>query len=590
MSLVGHKIETTSANFGGLVQDNCLLVDKTLMIKEFFDGQKVSLITRPRRFGKTLSLSMLQHFFSATVTGKSTDGLFNAFLIAKEDNGQFIEQHQGQYPVIFVTFKDTKEPSLNSTIRQLRNLMQELYREHQQLLLSDKMTINDKAMFQKYLEGSVHEEELQAALRFLSEALSKVHGKNVIILIDEYDTPLTNAYHYEFLDVLSDFMRDLFSSALKDNPYLERGLMTGILRVSKNNMLSGLNNLEIYTLLDQQYATYFGFTEKEVNELIHYTQNDVNVEKIKAYYNGYQIGGAVIYNPWSTMKFLHRKELAPYWVLTSNDDLLKNNFLNSSDDTKAKLGDLMQGKCIMGKVEANLRYEELLKNPDALWTLLLFCGYLTVERKEREYSRFICQLKIPNEEILAQYREIFSDWLEKSLGETKYSFLLSSLITGNVDSFTKSLGDYLMDALSFRDTGGGGRHKPMYEHFYHGLIVGLIASIRDTHWVDSNKESGRGLYDVLLTPKNPSNFIGIVLEFKRAKTAELLPTAAANAVKQIERLAYGAVLKRSPHIKQILKIGLAFCEKAVIAAYQTEDILTGQSNELAWGQTYCRNV
>lgn len=579
MPLIGHKIETTSDNFGNLIKKDCLLIDKTLMIKEFLDGKDVSLVIRPRRFGKTINLSMLQYFLSAEVAGSSTAGLFDNLVIAREEGGEFLKQHQGQYPVIFITFKDSKEPSLDSTINQLRNLVKELYREHKKLLSSAEIDDVDKVMFQQYLDGTVDNETLQASLKFLSEFLYKAHEKKAIILIDEYDTPLTNAYQNGFLEPLSNFMRDMFSSALKSNPFLEKGLMTGILRVSKSSMLSGLNNLKVYTLLDKEYSQYFGFTEDEIKELVHYTKNDANLKEIRAYYNGYNIGGTVIYNPWSTMQFLDSKELMPYWVLTSNDGLLRDIFLSSNDSLKALLGDLIQGKSITGKIDINLRYEDLMNDPDALWTLLLFCGYLTVESKEQEYDRWVCQLKIPNTEILAQYRRIFSEWLEKKLGQTRYTSLLSSLLIGDVEGFTNSLGDYLMESLSFHDVKG---KKP--EKFYHGFVAGLIASIRDTHWVDSNKESGRGRYDLLLIPKGVHQSLGIIIEFKKTNNVEAIKTMAEAAMNQINTSAYDTELKRYSHIHRVLKIGLAFCDKAVVSAYQTEELTTHKKSALMLSQ------
>lgn len=587
MAFIGHNIVTSTDNFGNLVRKNCLLVDKTLMIKEFLNGEEVSLITRPRRFGKTIALSMLQHFFSAEVAGQSTSGLFDNLAIAKEDNGEFVKKHQGQYPVIFISFKDLKESSFEATIRQLRDLIQKLYREHESLLqLAPKeMTVSDKTLFQKYLMGDIDEAQLQSAIAFLSEFLYKAYSKkNVVILIDEYDSPLTNAYQYRkseptFLNNLSDFMRNMFSAALKTNNFLEKGLMTGILRVSKNNMLSGLNNLAVYTLLGKKYAQYFGFTEEEVKELVDYTKNDVNLSDVQAFYNGYKIGDTTIYNPWSFMKFLSNHELAPYWVQTSNDSLLRDNFLTSNDDTKSKLSHLMQGESISGKIDINLRYEELIDSSDALWTLLLFCGYLTIESKQQTLMQLTCQLRIPNAEILAQYRQIFVDWFEKKLGKANYISLLSSLITGDVEAFTASLGDYLMDSLSFHDV-----HAKKGENFYHGFVAGLIAGIRDTHWIDSNKEGGGGRYDLICTPKDPQHPLGIVIEFKKADNVNALKNSAEAALKQIDIKAYNTVLKRYSYIHRVLKIGLAFCDKAVVSVYQHEDLSTHKSCAIVFSQ------
>jgi hypothetical protein len=289
------------------------------------------------------------------------------------------------------------------------------------------------------MDGSVNDEQLQSSIAFLSEFLYKAHGKKAIILIDEYDSPLTHAYQHHFLEPLSDFMRDMLSAALKTNPFLEKGLMTGILRVSKNNMLSGLNNLEVYTLLDETYNQYFGFTENEVTELIQTTVADHSLEEMRPFYNGYLMGGKVIYNPWSIMNYLDKKKLSCYWVLTSNDTLLKKVLLNSSDETKEKLSKLMQGETIEGKVDVNLRYEDLMGKKEAIWTLLLFAGYLTAINQESEDLQFRCQLKIPNQEVRAQYVSIFKAYLEERLGEVNYKSFLESLLKGDVDGFTETL-------------------------------------------------------------------------------------------------------------------------------------------------------
>src|SRR3990167_1977300 len=273
---------------------------------------------------------------------------------------------------------------------------------------------------------------------------------------------------------------------------------------------------------------------------------------MRGYYNGYKIGSTVIYNPWSVMKFLDRQLLAPYWVLTSNDTLIKKILLTGSGDTKQKFAELMQGRCIEGEIDVNLRYEDLMEKPHTLWTLLTFCGYLTVESKRPQGSRFCCQLRIPNQEVMNQYTEIFMDWLEEKLGKTQYHSLLRSLVEGRVEDFTEILSHYLMDSLSFRDVGGDKKS----ERFYHGFVAGLIASIRDTPWVDSNKKSGRGLYDIILIPKDARYSQGIVLEFKHILKNQHLETSAKEALTQIDTQKYATVLARYPHIQTVIKVGL----------------------------------
>lgn len=569
MPIVGNKIETTSDNFGGMVRDGCLLVDKTLMIKEFFEGQKVSLITRPRRFGKTINMSMLQHFCASEVEGQPTVGLFDAFSIAREDSGHWIE-HQGKYPVIFLSFKDIKESSYERTVEKIRNLIKKLYREHVGLLeLVTEVAYKD--LFNQHLNGLTNNESLETAISFLSEFIFKATRKNTIILIDEYDTPLTHAYQNNFLNEISSFLRNMFSAALKTNSYLEKGLMTGILRVSKNELLSGLNNLKIYTLLDNKYRQYFGFTENEVIELTTKFSTTHSLEEIRQFYNGYIIGSEqAIYNPWSLMNYFDEGNLVPYWVLTSGDGLLRKLFLEANKDTKIKLSLLMQGELIEGRISLKTSYEELMESPSALWTLLLFSGYLIFIDKTYDNADLLCHLRIPNREVLSQYNSIFKQWLTQNMGEIRYQTFMTSLLSGDVLKFTESLGEYLLDALSFRDVVG----DRQAENFYHGFVAALIASVRETHWVDSNKESGRGLYDVLLTPKEGHGDLGIILEFKHVKRSQSLEEATKTALSQIDESDYAKVLERSPHVTRVLEIGLAFSGKEARSIYRETDMLT----------------
>ena len=585
MPIVGNKIKTTTDNFGNMVRGNYLLVDKTLMIRDFLENPNDSLILRPRRSGKSLNVSMLHHFLSSEVSGESTDGLFDSLAIASENNGTFIKEYQGKYPVISITFKDVKNITYVEAIEKIHVLVMGLYREHKKILLSEKMDDEDRRLFKKYLSEIISQAELEQSLYVLSEFLFKAYGRKVIVLIDEYDSPLTNAYQYKFLEPLSLFLRNMFSSTLKGNSFLEKGLITGILRVSKNELLSGLNNLEVYSLFDTNYDQYFGFTEEEVIALTNNIESDHSLEEIKQYYNGYHFGDRIIYNPWSLMHYLDKKQLNPYWVLTSGDNLIKELCINSNVEIKEKLSTLMKGDVITGKISLKTSYEDLMESPDALWTLLLFSGYLTIESKTQENDADRCRLRIPNKEILAQYKGIFNTWLSDVLGEKKYHSFLKSLLAGDVSAFTEHLGSYLMDALSFRDVVG----EKKAENFYHGFVAGLIASIGDTHGVDSNKESGRGLYDIMLTPKNNRDTRGLVLEFKHVKKIDLIENEAMNALTQIDQLKYATELKRYPYITHVLKVGLAFSGKEVISVYQEENLETGMRSKLVFSSRYFRD-
>jgi len=451
----------------------------------------------------------------------------------------------------------------------------------------------DKKMLEKYLLGTVNIAQMQKSLKFLSEILFKIYEKNAFILIDEYDTPLTSAYLYtpknelnsekSFIYRLTDFMRNLFSSSLKSNAYLEKGLITGILRVSKNNMLSGLNNLESYTVLNSEYAEYFGFTEEEIKALMRYKENTTTLKEVRNYYNGYKIGGKIIYNPWSFMKFLSKNELGPYWVRTSNDSAIRDHLIRCDEKTKECFLELMLGKTIRGEIDINLRYEDLMEKPSALWTLLVFCGYLTVEEQEMDDLLWSCDLKIPNQDIRVQYYSVFKEWLKENMGQSHYSSFLVALLSGDVDTFMCNLSQYLMNSLSFHDVKGRSSEK-----FFHGFVLGLIASIRESHMVQSNGESGKGLYDVMLIPKDNRHSLGVVMEFKYTNVESELKQKASEAIMQILNQQYDARLKEYSTIRKILKIGIAFCDKAVLSAYQMTDLTNSSSdnNIIVWSDVY----
>lgn len=572
MPVVGKNIEIIIDDFGTMVRENYLLIDKTLMIRSFIEGQKVSLITRPRRFGKTLNMSMLHYFFAPEIGGKPTKDLFHRFAIAKEvdEHGDsYIDKYQGQYPVIFISFKDVKErASGNKTfpeskaVNKIRVLIRELYRQHKHLLVSNVIDEYDKAEFKNYCYGQANQEELGHSLKFLSEFLHKVYRKKVIILIDEYDTPLTSAYEHGYIDELSDFMRNLFSATLKNNIYLEKALMTGILHVSQNSMLSGLNNVEIYTLLDEDYQQYFGFTEEEVVELIVTQEVNQSLTEIKHYYNGYQIGCELIYNPWSLMNYFKKGKLSPYWVLTSNDKLLKNILLDSSDVIKEHLAQLMGGCTIEAPINTNLRYEELMDNPNTLWTLLVFCGYLTSTNLRSERNSSLCKLKIPNEEIQVQYQTVFANWMQEKIGFSEYNMFLNNLVDNRVALFIQNLRYYLLECARTKDFKS--------ESNYHTFLLGLLSGLTETHYLISNKEAGLGFPDLLLIPKDSRKTQGLIIEFKyidyfkKNKTQHLDIESlfkdgyktVVEALNQINSRAYDVKFLSCPYIKQILKIGI----------------------------------
>jgi hypothetical protein len=463
-------------------------------------------------------------------------------------------------------------------IDKFTTLIKKLYRQHEYLLAekSKFLSQNDKVLFTKYLEGKVNSSELEASLHFLSTFLYEAHNhKRVIILIDEYDAPLSAAYDYQFLDELGAFMRNMLSATLKGNPYVYKSLITGVLTVSQSMILTGLSNLMTYSVLDKPYQQYFGFTEAEVKALALRVGLDqpIDYDNIKKHYNGYKIADTILYNPWSIMPYASSKVLQPYWVLTANNTLFKKLLLNSRVEDKIKLQNLVQGNAVSCEVNTHLRYEDLMSDPNALWTLLLSTGYLTIKDRAEEFIDTNYELIIPNLEIRSQYTKIFTDWLkEKAGGSTQYDLFLKSLVEGDVDTFKQIMNEYMENTLSVREVGGD---KPQPESVYHGLVIGLVASLYNTHLISSNKESGLGFYDMMLIPKQGSGHsLAVIAEFKRAKDTATLQEEADSALVQINSKRYQTALSQHPHVSTVLKIGMAFNNKKMEMCATQEKLRT----------------
>jgi hypothetical protein len=405
--------------------NNYLFADKSLFIRDILqDGSEAILITRPRRWGKTLNLSMLKYFFAIPAEGQSTAHLFADLKIAEHPECM---QEQGQHPVIFLSFKDIKESSFEKAVRRVGYLVTDLFQEHDYLVESEQLRENQKSLFLTYLTPTEDEVRLETALLFLSELLYKHHGKKAYILIDEYDVPLHKAYD-SYLDDMTSFMKNMLSAALKSNKYLKKGVMTGVLRISKDSMLSGLNNLKVHTLIhDKKYYAHFGFTHEEVNELFAHSAQDMNLEGIKDWYNGYQVNGLVLFNPWSIMNCIDEQgELATYWLNTADDKLIRTALLNADAETKLQFQRLIVGGEITETVSDIVQFDAVTKSAQALWSMLLNTGYLTARSQVRTGSHYGCRLAIPNEEVACLFREVFVTWLRDKLGKARYESIRQS--------------------------------------------------------------------------------------------------------------------------------------------------------------------
>lgn len=554
------------SNFAGLIEGGYTFVDKSLLIEDILQrGAAVTLITRPRRFGKTLNLSMLQHFFANRVIGRETRGLFDGLAIASRPAAM---AHQGQYPVIFLTFKDLKGDSYEECVANFQSLLADLYRQYPELLESDRIDADRMQDLRAIRSKKANQTAMEGSLRLLSELLYQHHGKRVVILLDEYDSPLHNAYVQGYYSKLIRLMRQLLSAALKDNPYLHLAVVTGILRISKETIFSGLNNIDVQSVLDEGYRSAFGFTETEVSallQLVSLADNDPSLEaNIKAWYNGYRIGSGVLYNPWSIVSCLSRQgELAPYWANTAKNELLKRLIWKSKPAFKEDLERLMRREAIEQPIDPNLVFDELDGNSTALWSLLLFSGYLTAREIVRGVSKEVrCMLVVPNLEIGIEYRDIVEKWLIERLGSDNYHEIVQSLRKGDADKFGSKLRTFLLESMSFFDPRG--RHP---ESVYHALLLGLMAAMEDSHTIESNRESGHGRYDIALTPRRAGG-LGIVFELKAVKDRSKLKKTAQEALAQIRMNRYDTQM-RQRGAKKCLAIGLGFCGKRIEVAHET---------------------
>ncbi len=550
-------------NFRSVIDKKLTFVDKSLLIKDFLDdeGTQVALVTRPRRFGKTLNLSMLHHFFAAEVQGEPTKDLFKGLKIMQQ--GEQYLQHQGKYPVIALSFKDIKQNSFEDSFQKLCDLFVSVYDEYGYLLDSNKVTDTQKRFIESILKREINPPQLENALKFLTGCLFQHHDHiRPLLLIDEYDTPIQAAYASKYYDKMVNFMRGLFSAGLKDNPYLHRAMLTGILRISKESLFSDLNNVKVYSMLNAKYSEHFGFTETEVNDLFNQAKLNTNPEEIKAWYNGYKISNTIIYNPWSIVNCIQEQGvLKPYWVNTSDNKLVKDLLIQSSTQFKHDFELLLEGKVVEKFIDENFVFPELQVNQAAVWSLLLMAGYLKVVSSQETLQGTLCQLQIPNQEIRNLYRKIIEQWLSNGKGIEWYNQFLNDLLTGNMEELQKNLHEIMLQTISVHD------FSRAPEAFYQGLMIGLTASLdKDQYEKRSNRESGYGRYDIVIIPKNTDK-LAILLELKSVKVPKKeedlkpqLEKVAKEALDQIEKNKYSAELKQRG-IGDVLKIGLAFCGK-----------------------------
>ena len=537
-------------------QEEYYYVDKTLLIKEFLDKKPlVSLFTRPRRFGKTLNMDMLKVFFE--ISDKNTSKYFADKNIWQ--CGEEYRSHQGKYPVIFLTFKDVKFDTWDVTIDKIRGLLQEEYGRHQELLNSDKLSQYEKEYFTKIISATANEVELTSSLERLSKMLASHYDKAPVIIIDEYDTPIQEGYSKDFYDEIIGFMRNFFSGAFKDNKNLSYGFLTGILRIAQESIFSGLNNLTVNSLMDEEYDSFFGFTESEVKAMLSYYGVSDKEEELKDWYDGYLFGSEEIYNPWSVINYISKGCLPQaYWVNTGKNEILDDVLRVATDDITERLYDLLQGERVVARIDQNVVYRSLAEDPANIYSLLLVAGYLKTPKKELQADgSYLCEVSIPNREIATVYKsEILSHFLQTgAITRTTANKIAESLYANDYKKLQSAIGEYMDKSIGFFDGGAEG--------FYHGLMLGLIALMDNQYKIKSNRESGDGRFDVSLIPRE-KRYPGIILELKwKEKLSDVeLEKWSNEALKQIGELRCDSEMKEDG-ITEILKFGIAFSGKKV---------------------------
>ena len=529
-------------------------VDKTLLIRDFLDERPmVSLFTRPRRFGKTLNMDMLRTFFE--ISDEDTSVYFRDKAIWRA--GKTYQDYQGKYPVVSVTFKDIKCETWEETLEKLREVIGNEFARHEQMLSSDRCNTVDKAYFRRVMERTASSTELTSAFMTLTKMLHQHYGIAPVIIIDEYDTPIQQGHTKGFYDQVILFMRNLFSGGLKDNSHLSFGFMTGILRVAKESIFSGLNNLTINSIIDEKYSTYFGFTPEEVRSMAAYYGAKDRYEEISAWYDGYRFGQKEIFNPWSVINYF-RNDCRPgaYWQSTGSNEIIGEVLSEADAEMYERLQMILQGETFLTYIDTDVIYPEIRRNPSSVYSFLLVAGYLKLVSADQSFpGGLMCQVALPNREIAFVYKKEILDQLTGIVPPSLTVSIQEALFSGNGNALRQSIQSLLLESVSAFDAAG--------ENFYQGLVLGLCAMMDSRYMVRSNRESGKGRYDIGLIPKVRS-LPGILIELKAAGKNDRanLKTLAEAGLSQIRDKSYETEM-RSQGISTIYRYGVAFRGKDV---------------------------
>ena len=536
------------SDFKKIIKGDFYYFDKTKLIEEIInDGSEVKLFTRPRRFGKTLNMSMLKYFFDIE-NKEENKKLFKDLYIEKTD----AFKEQGQYPVIFLSLKDLKASNWEEMEEKISVVLSDLFSEYEYLI--NDLLGSDSNKLKKIINEDANLSNLGRSLKLLTKILYEKYNKKVVVLIDEYDSPLVSAYINGYYEKAKDFFKTFYSTVLKDNSYLQMGVLTGIIRVIKAGIFSDLNNLSTYTILSDMYTDSYGLTEEEVEKSLKDYGIEQEISNVKDWYDGYKFGDSEVYNPWSILNFLQYKELRAYWVDTSGNDLINDVLKKITKNTIEALERLFNGEGLKQNISGTSDLSKLLSEEE-LWELMLFSGYLTVEEKI-DHKNYI--LRLPNKEIKELFRDTF---LEKYFGRgSKLLYLMEALTENRIDKYEERLQEILLTSVSYNDTKKGN------EAFYHGLIMGMGLYLEGEYITKSNIESGLGRYDFVIEPKNKAKR-AYIMEFKSTDNIEKLEEISKEALEQIENKKYDVSLKQNG-VKDITYMGIAFCGKEIKISYK----------------------
>jgi len=571
------KIMSTGIHdFKELIEKKYYYVDKTMLIHELlkFSGDKVTIIPRPRRFGKTLNMMMLKYFFEKHPHQPNHGYLFDGLAISKHPDVMAL---QGNFPVIFITFKGIKDSTWSGCYEKIVDVIVDEYKNHKYVLEHDALDAFEKDFFKVMIAHKASQNDYEKALKTLSELLVKVHGVKPIMLIDEYDAPMQSGFEFEYYEKIKDFMYSFFCAGLKDNKNLEFSVITGILRVAKESIFSGMNNVATHSMLSDRFADKFGFLEHEVEDIVSYFDLPIKLETIREWYNGYRVGRPKqsdielqafvrVYNPWSIIECVTQKSLGTHWINTGGHFLIQETMRHASAHDKEDLMNILEGKTALKRIDDAIVFRDIYSDSSSMWSFLVFTGYLTWKTREDTLGETTAELIAPNLEVRSSLRKMIIAWFNNAkMNRAKFDQMVFGVRDGAPKTFLTLFQENVLASMSFFDIGDDG------ENVYQAFTLGILVSLAGTHEVTTNRESGTGRYDVCIIPHDHTK-AGTIIEFKKydMEREEPLHVLATQALEQIKRKKYTTVM-RARTINKIVKIGIGFRGKSMAWEFEVEE-------------------